>query len=1207
MNWNKPSMKCGSSQRRNGSSLAHWIVVLLSLVLLLGSVHAQGPATLTQSVTDGSQTLTLRMTRVDLRGAHFELWTQNGSGGFDVITNTAVGERSYLGTVDEYPDAYVGGILLDDGTFKGQVIFDRGYYQWGVLGSSVFEKRSDWIPDVYKYSTSTVSPGHGGATTYGFDVGVDARYEYFNERGGGSVAKTFEAIEYSVAVTRALYMNNALLRPYLSRVIIRASQAQDPYQGTTQGTYLDRVRDQWNTIQPAAQRDIVVGCTTTHVWAGLAWVWKAGTSDGVSVCDSSGDGNFSIVWRHEMGHNWGLYHYDGGAPEYGTINSNNHYCRMSGPELERVLSCRDGIISGALDNEGTFTAVNLPPYASYDSSECENGLGAQPVTIDVLANDHDLNGDALSILSFEPVSYYGGTITQTGSGSSAQLVYTPNGTFSGDDSFLYVLQDASGHTATGVVSVRVRINDNLHGYWTMDEPTSSTTFIDSSLYNNPGVSLGGVTAGAAGPFGNCASMDGIDDSIEISNSTGNPFNIQDEITLSAWIKVNAFDKTFQAILTKGDTSWRLLRAGDSNSLVFACNGLSNSALWGTVNVNDGQWHHVAGVYDGANMYLYIDGSLDVSQPATGQIAINSYPVRIGEDSQTGNRHWNGWIDEARVYSRALSFAEIQGLMDGGGAEAPNPFNGATGVGSKSLSWTPGAAATSHNIYVGSSASAVAGANTGSPEYQGSTSGSSFYAPSLQPNTTYYWRVDTVTSGGVIAGTAWIFQTGPSVLGEIIGYEDFAYTDGGIVDQNGGFNWDWDNIAKRHTGSFSDWDSSFGGAPQVQGETLITNNSGVLREYNGPGEALGTDEESGAFKGTGVVYYGVNLTPLNTNSWTGMSSCDFDAERLFFGQPGSGYFGIMDHSAGTSANSSIPVVVNQTYRLVAAVDFDGDQLRLWVDPDGSDYDHGTSDNTADVTLAYTSGNWSTAVRLASGGQTQWDNLLVALNFDAARVGVTDDIIGHEDFAYGNGDIVNQSGGINWDWDNGAKQHTGTASDWDLVFGTPPQVQDETLITNNSGVLREYNGPGEGGGTDEDFGAFKGAGVVYYGVNHTQLNSNGWSGMSCYDWDTERIFLGALGGNYGIKIHGGGATALSSIPVVVNQTDRLVAALDFDGDQLRLWINPDANDYDNGASDNTADVTLAYTGGNWNSALRLASSGQARWDDLVVSLNFGAAKH
>jgi beta-galactosidase len=93
-------------------------------------------------------------------------------------------------------------------------------------------------------------------------------------------------------------------------------------------------------------------------------------------------------------------------------------------------------------------------------------------------------------------------------------------------------------------------------------------------------------------------------------------------------------------------------------------------LYGSRNVNDGQWHHVAGVYDGTNMFLYVDGTLDVSQPATGSISQNSYPVCIGANAIPGvglepGYFFNGLIDEASICNRALTASEIQADYEAG--------------------------------------------------------------------------------------------------------------------------------------------------------------------------------------------------------------------------------------------------------------------------------------------------------------------------------------------------------------------------------------------------------------------------------------------------------------------------------------------------------------------------------------------------------------
>ena len=90
-------------------------------------------------------------------------------------------------------------------------------------------------------------------------------------------------------------------------------------------------------------------------------------------------------------------------------------------------------------------------------------------------------------------------------------------------------------------------------------------------------------------------------------------------------------------------------------------GTQWSNIRGSVSVNDGQWHHVAGVYDGSVMSLYIDGELDVSSICKGSIDVTDKPLYIGENSEEPNRFWNGLIDDVRIYNCGLSQSEIEGL------------------------------------------------------------------------------------------------------------------------------------------------------------------------------------------------------------------------------------------------------------------------------------------------------------------------------------------------------------------------------------------------------------------------------------------------------------------------------------------------------------------------------------------------------------------
>jgi len=198
--------------------------------------------------------------------------------------------------------------------------------------------------------------------------------------------------------------------------------------------------------------------------------------------------------------------------------------------------------------------------------------------------------------------------------------------------------------------------DERQGQWARDEVGTADGLVFGSRQWRP----------YEGRLGGALDFDGLGDFVDCGTDTA--FEIRDAITVTAWIKVRAFDRDYQAIITKGDSAFRLQRYANMGVLEFACTGVDVpgttwSNIWGTIPVDDGRWHHAAGVYDGQRMYLYVDGVLDVSNTATGRLDLNTYPVLIGENAERPQRYWNGLIDDVRVYARALNGAEIRRLAE----------------------------------------------------------------------------------------------------------------------------------------------------------------------------------------------------------------------------------------------------------------------------------------------------------------------------------------------------------------------------------------------------------------------------------------------------------------------------------------------------------------------------------------------------------------
>lgn len=186
-----------------------------------------------------------------------------------------------------------------------------------------------------------------------------------------------------------------------------------------------------------------------------------------------------------------------------------------------------------------------------------------------------------------------------------------------------------------------------------------------SIGTNNGILRGTATFGP-GEVGQAFSFDGTSGYVLVPNSPSLD-TFSNSLTVELWVKPNSqtTNAEWKGIVCKGSTSWRLQATSGASSATFSATGLSPQDLPGTRNINDGQWHHVAAVYDGTNVYLYVDGSLDVMQAVTGSIAQNNVPLAIGENNQPTPGHYmfDGMVDEVALYNRALSSNEIAAIYN----------------------------------------------------------------------------------------------------------------------------------------------------------------------------------------------------------------------------------------------------------------------------------------------------------------------------------------------------------------------------------------------------------------------------------------------------------------------------------------------------------------------------------------------------------------
>ncbi|MFZ2147612.1 MAG: LamG domain-containing protein, partial [Sedimentisphaerales bacterium] len=131
--------------------------------------------------------------------------------------------------------------------------------------------------------------------------------------------------------------------------------------------------------------------------------------------------------------------------------------------------------------------------------------------------------------------------------------------------------------------------------------------------------------------------------------------------------------------------------------------------------------------------------------------------------------------------------EVWSFTTPGAVGSLNPSNGAVDVKqTQILSWLPGDHAASHQVYFGTDKEAVRNANTGSPEYKGtSPKGDESYDPGkLLWDATYYWRVDEVNN--VNPDSPWIGPVWSFTTANFLTVDDFEDYDIG----NNEIWWSW---------------------------------------------------------------------------------------------------------------------------------------------------------------------------------------------------------------------------------------------------------------------------------------------------------------------------------------------------------------------------------------------------------------------------------
>ena len=134
------------------------------------------------------------------------------------------------------------------------------------------------------------------------------------------------------------------------------------------------------------------------------------------------------------------------------------------------------------------------------------------------------------------------------------------------------------------------------------------------------------------------------------------------VTLEALAKGTTFAGDFRTIAGKGPTGQAYyFRTRASGATFFAVHQATIAKFSPEVVLALDTWYYVAGTYQtaGPNVLLYIDGSVNTGDAATGAFDTNNLALEIGRRVGGNDDWWIGDIDEVRVSNIARSAAWVK--------------------------------------------------------------------------------------------------------------------------------------------------------------------------------------------------------------------------------------------------------------------------------------------------------------------------------------------------------------------------------------------------------------------------------------------------------------------------------------------------------------------------------------------------------------------
>lgn len=181
-----------------------------------------------------------------------------------------------------------------------------------------------------------------------------------------------------------------------------------------------------------------------------------------------------------------------------------------------------------------------------------------------------------------------------------------------------------------------------------------------------------ITFFSFGQQGTHLDFDGINDQIDLGNALSTTLAPLNKITVEAWVKPNP---TFYNGVIFGNYAYptdnglcQVLLRRDSNSYTFHVNdGTTLKSVTATASVQFGTWQHIAGVWDGSTIKIYVNGVLSATTAGvTGSSFVslpnNSFTIGFSLAGAPDEAFY-GEIDEVRLWNYDRTATQILGNKD----------------------------------------------------------------------------------------------------------------------------------------------------------------------------------------------------------------------------------------------------------------------------------------------------------------------------------------------------------------------------------------------------------------------------------------------------------------------------------------------------------------------------------------------------------------